>query len=236
MQLNDIVRALRRRWYILLPALALAVSATAAAFVALPRTYQAEGHVLLLSSSYTSKTTGGNPYLQFDSSLAVTADVIARSLMAQAEEELEQLGVTEAFLVKLADNSAGPILAVEVTGTSEAAVARTLDRLLELVSERLGEIQEESNAPTDTWIRSTLVTQPQEPQHNFRDTVRNVGMVGAVAVTGAVLFVFFMDGLLARRSDRRVSGEWHAYVKSVDGAPEALAGSGQTSRINAPLI
>src|ERR1035438_10405226 len=75
----------------LLAVLALAITAVAA--LELPAHYQAESDVALLPSVSSSKPYGSNPYMSFNSSLPMAAQIISYQLMDPANvQELKAEG------------------------------------------------------------------------------------------------------------------------------------------------
>ncbi|MFD0330507.1 hypothetical protein ACFQZC_25675 [Streptacidiphilus monticola] len=61
MDLAEIYRVLRRRWYVLVPGLVVAVGLAAAAWYVLPMKYQSNSTVELLNSQKATVAFDGNP-------------------------------------------------------------------------------------------------------------------------------------------------------------------------------
>src|SRR4051812_24871810 len=129
MDLGEILRVMRDRWYVVVPMLMLAIGLGAAAVFVVPNTYESYSTVSLLSSpiSTTVATQGNdNPFLTFDASLVATADFLGRSLQStDAAKQLKDLGVTEKYTVALADGAQGPFITFTVTGNDETHVLRS---------------------------------------------------------------------------------------------------------------
>jgi hypothetical protein len=127
MDLMQSLRILRKRWILTALLLLLTLGGTAAAFVKLPHTYVADSTVVLLASQNASKPNGSNPYLSFNSSLPLTADVVRRELLdPRTALDLAARGYTAPYLVVDAPDTSGPVLLVTVTGKDKAAVEHTL--------------------------------------------------------------------------------------------------------------
>ena len=90
------------------------------ASVFLPRTYQADASVVLLASRSQSGTTGGNPYLNFSSSLTLTADAVSRQVMdPQTASSLAARGFPGSYTVAMPTYSTltvGSVLLIAATG------------------------------------------------------------------------------------------------------------------------
>jgi capsular polysaccharide biosynthesis protein len=129
---------------ILTPLLAvLALAITAVAALELPAHYQAESDVALLPSVSSSKPYGSNPYMSFNSSLPMAAQIISYQLMDPANvQELKAEGYDQPFTVSLAATvTNGPILTTAVSGSDKAAVQRTLDDVTNEISAALARLQ-----------------------------------------------------------------------------------------------
>lgn len=206
MEVAEMLRLLRRQWTVLLPTLLVGLFATALVWVGTPNSYQATTEVLLLNSQNAAQTTGGNPYLVFDSSLGITADVLARSIMSnETDKTLQDEGITDSYEVVLANNSAGPLLTVTVTGGEKASVISTTNRLLRLIATRLSEIQHASGAPPQSRIRATTVTPVQDPKPVLKGKVRSALVVGALGVLLPLLIALLTDAVGDRRRTRRLT-------------------------------
>jgi hypothetical protein len=142
MDLIESFRTLRRRWILTLSLILLTLLGTAAAIVKLPWTYTSQSTVVLLASRYGAKVTGGNPYLSFDSSLTLTADVIRRTLIdPRTAEDLARRGYTASYQVVDAPDTSGPVLLITVTGGNKTAVQHTMYGVTNEVSTKLAALQ-----------------------------------------------------------------------------------------------
>src|ERR1051325_9487107 len=107
MDFGEILRVVRKRWYITVPGTVLAVALTIVAYLVVPTQYESTATVSLINSPRPVTAPGaGNPFLTFESSLTATADFLARSLMSEdTARELKGMGVTEEYTAGLADNA-----------------------------------------------------------------------------------------------------------------------------------
>ena len=117
----EVMKTLRKRWAITLVLLVLTIVATGGAFKALPLTYQAKANVILLPSATVAKTTGGNPFLAFDSTLNEAADVIRYEVTdARTGLALQAAAIRRAIRSPMPSILAAPVLLITVTGKNAA--------------------------------------------------------------------------------------------------------------------
>src|SRR5260221_3520997 len=117
MDLAEISRVMRRRWYVLLPGLLLTVGLMVAVRLMVPVTYQSQSTVVLLNSKKATVAYDGTPFLSTQTSLTGMADSLARNLNSDGSiRDLKSRGATGTFEAKLADNAQGPLVWLTVTG------------------------------------------------------------------------------------------------------------------------
>jgi hypothetical protein len=173
--------------------------------IGLPRTYQSEGSVVLLASRAASKPNGDNPYLSFNPSLTLTADVLSRELMAPATVSgLASRGFPDSYSVALATyttQTTGSVLLITVSGSGKAVVGRTLGGVISEIGARLATLQsgikpnDKIRAVTLSATRATL-----EVSQTVRPLVALVGL-GLAASLG---IPWFVDTQVRRRQIARV--------------------------------
>lgn len=158
MDLAEIFRVMRRRWYVLLPGLLLTACLSVAVALVVPVTYQSQSTVVLLNSQKATVAYDGNPFLSTQTSLTGMADSLARNLNSDISlRELKSRGAKGTFEAKLADNAQGPLMWLTVTGTDRTAVL-TSDRLLTAYAkERLDQFQKQQSVAPKAMIRMTTI-------------------------------------------------------------------------------
>ncbi len=221
MDLTESVRALRRRWYVSLPLLLLTLGGTAALAVR-AGPYQAESQVVLLPSAQTAKPAGGNPYLSFDDSLTLTADLLRRELTAPpVVHALAVRGYGSPFQVVDDPLTAGPVLDITVTGNSKSAVEHTLAGVTSQAAKQLSAMQG-GLAPIDRINVKTVSYQGRAALEISKKArtpvvVLGLGLVLTVAIT-LMLDAAVTDrrrAVIAVRSTRRYP-ERHAVPVEAD--------------------
>ncbi|MFK4100476.1 chain length determinant protein [Streptomyces sp. NPDC019531] len=206
MDLAEIFRVMRRRWYVLLPGLLLAAGLTFAVTVVVPVTYQSQSTVVLLNSQKATKAYDGNPFLSTQTSLTGMADSLARNLNSDVSvRELKSRGASGTFEAKLADNAQGPLLWLTVTGTDKKAVL-TSDRLLTAYAkERLKEFQEQQSVDQNAMIRMSTIVSPQTPAAQTKTRLEYMIMAGGAGFVLTMVAVFYVEA--RKRSQGPTAGE-----------------------------
>ncbi|MFC5911599.1 chain length determinant protein [Streptacidiphilus monticola] len=206
MDLAEIYRVLRRRWYVLVPGLVVAVGLAAAAWYVLPMKYQSNSTVELLNSQKATVAFDGNPFLSTQAALTGMADTLRRNLVSDTQKrKLKDLGVTETYDAEIADNAQGPMIVLSVTGTDATHVLASEQTLTDYAKQRLLEFQQEQKVPTDALIRSTVIVPPQDPVAQTKSKVQYAAMggIGGLAVT--LVLVFFVEARKRRASEAAAS-------------------------------
>ncbi len=205
MDLAEILRVLRSRWYIVLPMMLLTGGLAVLANIYVPTKYESQSTISLLSAERaTTNVTKGNanPFLTFDSSLVATADFLSRSLTSnESKAELAALGVKDEYTAGLADNAQGPFITLTVTGTNPKQVLASTELLADFAGRKLKEIQAGSGVKDEDMVRLIEITPAQTPEAQMKDKLEIViGAAGAGTVLAFAL-TFIVEGLA--RSRRR---------------------------------
>ena len=206
MDFGEMFRVMRRRWYVVIPALLLTIVATAGVYVAWPTSYRSEVQLSLLASRSVAQSQGdaGNPYLAFTPGLDSVVDILGRNLSSNdSVAQLRALGVTYPYTAGIATNAQGPFLAIDVTGHNAAEITRSMPVIVSFTQRRLAEMQSASSAPKDTQIQAVLIAPPSTPAPV---TKTKIELVAAVAVLGLVfsfLLSFIVDNLINQRRLRK---------------------------------
>ncbi|WP_214409869.1 hypothetical protein [Sphaerisporangium fuscum] len=207
MDLLDSLRALLRRWPVTLTLLVVTLAATVGALVAIPWQYESTATVVFLSSRKGSQPVGGNPWLAFDGSLTITAEVISRGMSDERTlQRLKEEGDTADYTVGLAQDSRGPLLDITATGPDPKVAQRTMETLAALSQERLTEMQKKSAILPDATIRAELVTSTDEAQLTPQKKIRLLVIVFAGGMLLTVGVPLFLESLAQKRR-RLAQGE-----------------------------
>ncbi|RCG31527.1 hypothetical protein DQ384_08060 [Sphaerisporangium album] len=204
MDLLDSLRALLRRWPVTVTLLAVTLAATIGAFFAIPWQYESKATVVFLSSRKGSQPVGGNPWLAFDGSLTITAEVISRGMSDERTlQKLKDEGKTAEFTVGLAQDSRGPLLDITATGPDPKIAQATMETVAELSLDRLTEVQQKSSILPDATIRAELVTSSDEAQLTPEKKIRMLVIIFAGGMLLTIGVPLFLESMAQKR--RRAS-------------------------------
>ncbi|MFD8306426.1 chain length determinant protein [Streptomyces sp. NPDC059690] len=194
MDLAEIFRVMRRRWYVLLPGLLLTAVLIVGVVVLVPVSYQSQSTVVLLNSQKATVAYDGNPFLSSQTSLTGMADSLARNLNSDDSlRDLKARGATGTFEAKLADNAQGPLLWLTVTGTDKAAVLSSDKILTAYAKERLDQFQKQQSVVPKAMIRMTTIVSPQNPVAQTKTRLEYLIMAGALGLVATLVGAFYVE-------------------------------------------
>ncbi|MEV6677892.1 O-antigen ligase family protein [Streptomyces erythrochromogenes] len=208
MSIRELVAVLRRRWYVIVPAVVLSLLAALHLYRSVPVAYQSQSSVALLDSSAASKLppSFGNPISNAGGALVVTADVLIRTLSgADSARELHSLGVTDPYTVGFAANTSGPLLTLTVTGTDREKVLEETNILTGFAGEQLNALQAAAKVQPAYMVQTAPVVLPQTPVPQLKSRYQQVLGVLIVGVGSGFTLSFVADALAAARRRRRES-------------------------------
>ncbi|MEV5846276.1 chain length determinant protein [Streptomyces sp. NPDC051985] len=206
MDLAEIVRVMRRRWYILLPGLLLAAGLVVAVTVLVPVTYQSQSTVVLLNSQKATQAYDGNPFLSTQTSLTGMADSLARNLNSDDSlRDLKARGAKGTFAAKLADNAQGPLMWLTVTGTDQDSVLSSDKILTAYAKERLDQFQKDQSVAPKAMIRMTTIVPPQNPVAQTKTRLEYMIMAGGLGLVLTLAAAFYVEA--RKRSSRTPAPE-----------------------------
>ncbi|GHI14987.1 hypothetical protein Scinn_44500 [Streptomyces virginiae] len=206
MSIREMGAVLRRRWYVIVPAILLSLLAALHLYRSVPVAYQSQSSVALLDSSAAAKLPPafGNPISNAGGALVVTADVLIRTLSgADAARELHSLGVTDPYTVGFAANTSGPLLTLTVTGTDREKVLEETNLLTGFAGEQLNALQAAAKVQPAYMVQTAPVVLPQTPVPQLKSRYQQVLGVLILGVGGGFVLSFVADALLAARRRRR---------------------------------
>ncbi|MBT2209009.1 hypothetical protein [Actinomadura sp. NEAU-AAG7] len=227
MDLLDWVGTLLRRWWLTVPLLLAALAGSGAIALVTPWKYEAKATAVLLSSPVQAKQAGGNPWLVFDSSLTVTAEVVGREMMdPRTAAAIRAKGGTAGYVVGVAPDSTGPVLAIEASGSDAAGTKATLDALLAVVPERLARLQAQESVAPHAQIRMNVISATPQATRVSTDKIRLVVMTLFLGLAVTVAVPLFAEVLSERRRRGREGGRAGAPPPDRTEPPNTAASAG----------
>lgn len=205
----DLVRALRRRWYILIPGLVMTLLAAILAMRVVPPSLQATGSVLLISPAVEMAEDGTqasrvNPYLNFGAPLGATAEVVSAAVTSErTAKDLKENGATGTYDVALDPNSSAPLLSVQATAEDNAKALATLQAVIKAIHDRLEQIQGEAGSPINQFIKTEVVTSSPQATPVHGSLIRVLAMVMILGVLGSCGAVVLVEGISRGRARKQ---------------------------------
>jgi capsular polysaccharide biosynthesis protein len=232
MDLAEVVRVIRARWYVLLPLLLLTAALAVGVDKSIPTKYQATSSITLLSSQSATAGTSALPgnnnvFLNFDSSLNDTADFLVRRLgSADAANDLGGRGVTEAYSVVLAAGAQGPFISLSVTGTNREHALTSMNTLIAYTEQELTTVQQQAGIKQADMIRAMVIVPPGPPSPQTKAKTQDVLGVGIGGLVVTFLLTFLVDNIVtSRRRKGRSPRSAAAAQPGQDGRGDAAYGS-----------
>ncbi|MFE2283473.1 chain length determinant protein [Streptomyces sp. NPDC059443] len=223
MDLAEIWRVMRRRWYVLLPGLLLTAALIAGVYLLVPVEYRSQSTVTLLNSKKATVAFDGNPFLSTQASLTGMADGLARNLNSDdSKADLKAQGLTGVYEAKIADNAQGPFMWLSVTGTDQAAVLKSDQVFTAYAEKRLQEFQAQQSVQPEAMIRMATIVPPQKPEAQTKTRLQYLIMAGALGFVLSLVATFFVE---ARRRKAESPGRRRPAPGGADtGGSEPSAG------------
>ncbi len=202
MILGDLARALLRRWYLVLVGLIVTAVLCLLVSTRVEPTYEATASTMLVPGP-SSIVDGGNAFLYLGN-LALARDVLVRTLGSDdVRAPILEANPGTDFSVTSDPTTSGPMILVQATGSTSAATADVIDRVLAELPLQLSRLQEEVGTPAPAQMTMISLAAPTEPEGVNTATVRAVGAVAAVGLVGTVLVTGLVDGLIRARAQRQ---------------------------------
>ncbi|MFZ4584620.1 MAG: hypothetical protein ACOYNI_05260 [Acidimicrobiia bacterium] len=227
MDLWGTLRIIGRRWYVVVPALAITAVVAIVAGARTEVTYTATGSTVFLAAS-DAKTA--NPYQNFNPSLQTTAQVVGNDVSSDAvRNTFAQNELDSQYKIVVPYDPTRAVLLPEVDYTVETSdprvATRTVQVLSETVAKTLADRQEASGAPRESWIQAVPGPSSAEPVRNSGSRIRTTAIVLMLGIAISLSLAFVAEGLAsARRSRHRPATG--APLDITDGDVESAATDG----------
>jgi hypothetical protein len=204
MYLRDLAASCLRRWYLAVLCLVGVAAMAMATASHVPATYEAKASVVLVPPR-DPETPNANRYLSLGG-LTQAVDVLTRSLSADETRRLVRAAEPTGTYEVVNDwATSAPMLVVTAKGESPAATRATLEAVLARVADNLRELQTTLNIGADSQITSLVVSRDAKPRKVTKAQVRAMVAVVGAGVVASALLIGAADGLLLRRSRRKLA-------------------------------
>lgn len=206
------LQVLRRRWYVLGPALLISAVLTVLTFASIPTRYESTGVLVLTSPSTGAKFSEGtrpedivhvNPLLAFDGSLTTTAQILAQILRdpATAEALGAGKGTDKTYTITNGELN-GPFVFVTTETDSAQASQALVGAILDRARSELNTRQRALDAPESTFIQPELLVKPTDPDAKIGGKIRFTGAALILALIFSLAATYAAESVAQNR--RRV--------------------------------
>lgn len=198
----DVIRALGRRWYVLIAGLLLTAGLAYGAYSTTPPEYSARGLVLFLPPADSLKA-GGNPFLNLSGLEQPASIVVGYFASTTAREDITSRAPRADFDVAIDSSTRGPVIAVEVTDKSAEETLSALTYISDQIPVQLQRLQQEVNVPAGAMITSMPLVTDVSAEVDRAATIRMVIVACVVGLVTTGIATFLLDGMLMSRRARR---------------------------------
>ena len=207
----SLVQIFLRRWYIVLPLVALTLFSAFAFTASIQPTYEADGSAILVGPEANetvvdeSAIGANNRLLQLGGSLGTVAEVLDLSLSSQqARQQFADAGLVSDF--QTGTDARSPIMLFTVQGDDPELVNQTMVAIFDFLDVELAAQQEAVNVPADELIELRSISAGDVPaaNHGARQRSLVLILIGGLLVTTAVTIA--VDAIASARRRRGEEG------------------------------
>lgn len=215
---SQTLRALARRWYLVLAGLLATAGLGAYVLLLVPPTFEASGSMLVLPSENQTEQSG-NPFLELDRLSAPAEFVVARLNSDDTRASISAQVPTASYTVELDTASRGPVILVTASDETAEGAKTALDSVLVAIPEQLYSLQAGLGVPkVSAFSVMRLVVDPQATEVTNATTRALVAAVAA-GLVATVAGTVMIDALIRRRRELRGSRATQPDPDPSSGAP-----------------
>ena len=205
MNVVDTLRAMVRRWYIVVPGMVLAGVLSAFVFMHGNVVYERSASMVLVPGS-ASVPKNDNPFL-YISGLGDTADVLVRAVGAPSVlDEVHQQYPDAQVTVARDPATPGPILVITVKSPVDADAGRALGDMIGRSDALLTSLQDAEHIPPADQVTATHLTLDTKGTVSQKTRLLTTVGVGVVLLALTILAAALVDVLAGRRRSARNRG------------------------------
>ncbi|WP_447949307.1 hypothetical protein [Microbacterium aurum] len=203
MILTDILRALQRRWYIVLIGAMLAGGATYAAWVTIPPGYERLASVLLLPGQGTLPDGTTNPYLYLGGLTTATDVLVGASAREVALDDIMTAVPGVSIMIGRDVSTSAPAVSAQVVASSDADAARAMKLVLVHITDTLADLQAREAVPSSERISLQPLYIDAESTVQQKTRVIIVAAAGGGILAVTIVLALIIDALVRRTKTRR---------------------------------
>ncbi|WP_166136639.1 YveK family protein [Nocardioides ochotonae] len=207
MSVLNLLRALARRWVVVLIGLALTAAACVGVLQTVGTQYQASSQVvLLLPPEASGPATPSNPFLNLQAGQVTLASMLAGNVSTpDVARTLAGAGHDAEYDVAVLPG-AGPIMQVTTTSTDPEAAISTRDAVMKEIDTQLAQLQKRAEVPPRQLISGDRVAVSAGAEALGGSRIRALGAAAAAGLLATLLLALGVDRLLGSRGAPAVGG------------------------------
>ncbi|WP_199816257.1 MULTISPECIES: hypothetical protein [unclassified Streptomyces] len=203
---GELVRALRRRWYVLVVAALLAAAGAAA--VLRPQPVHLSSAIVVLKPPVTSRQP--NQLANLQPPLAAVSYAVVQQLDSpEGAAELKAAGVAGTYRMTPRNSGTSvtprhliPSLQIQAEHTDPDVADASVRKIIEVYARHLADLQTQQGIPDEARMSVDLLVQPHAVARTG-DRTRALAGIALLAAVGAAAAALWTDRLLTRRNRRR---------------------------------
>lgn len=201
-----ILRILGRRWYVVVPTLAVTAIAVVGLISIAEPEYETSASVILVVHNQGQETPDAgvretNPYLDMSGSLVTTANVVADVLNGQpVRSELYAAGHLSTFEVLPGDRV--PTLSIRAWGPDAERVHQTVEAVMARVGGELTRLQDAVGAAPDRRIAPAVLVPPTPPLGTTAHVGRAAAVTALLGLLATISLALIAENAAASRRER----------------------------------
>lgn len=208
----DIKGALRRRWYLLVPALLATGGLLAAAVVLMGPTHEVKSSVLLLPPrvavvGYPTPETPGNPFLRLDGMDPVVSVLVTKLTSEEFSHRMVAGQPGGDYEMVRDPQSQAPIIDVTASGTTDAQAETIRDRILAAMPGTLRTLQADAGVPDRARITLTDLVADPHASESWKGLIRILVLIAGAGIVGTLLLVGAVDAIARSRREAKRAPE-----------------------------
>lgn len=206
----------RQKWFAL-PAILIAVAAAVFVYLEGPRSYDSTQSFALANPKVPTEKeidadpsllelNSDNPYLRSSDPNLVANVVITRLNSQETAKRLEDAGLSTDYTVNSGALGGGLVVSISAAGETPAEAVEAVERLGELLTTYLHEVQTVNGADERFLFTAIMVSAPSEPTEQLSSRLRTVvvvGVAGLALVFGAISLGTWISNVRAKKAMRR---------------------------------
>jgi ElaB/YqjD/DUF883 family membrane-anchored ribosome-binding protein len=207
MSVLNLLRALARRWVVVLIGLALTAVGCLGVLQTVGTQYQASSQVvLLLPPEASGLATPSNPFLNMQTGQVTLASMLAGNVSTpDVARTLAGAGHDAEYDVAVLPG-AGPIMQVTTTSTDAEAAVATRDAVMKEIDTQLAQLQKRAEVPPRQLISGDRVAVSAGAEALGGSRIRALGAAAAAGLLATLLLALGVDRLLGSRGGPVLGG------------------------------